>query len=46
MAFSPDGSLLAVALERQAIKLWDIASGEALRTFAGQIDDVTFGIGF
>ena len=46
VAFSPDGSLLAVALESQPIKLWDVASGQVLRTFAEQADDVTFRIVF
>jgi acetyl esterase/lipase len=44
VAFSPDGSTLAVAPESQSIKLWDVASGELLRTFAEQPDDVTFSI--
>ena len=46
VAFSPDGSLLAVALEGRPIKLWDVTSGEVLRTFAEQPDTVTFSIAF
>jgi WD40 repeat protein len=33
VAFSPDGSALAVALVNQPIKLWDVAGGEVLREF-------------
>jgi WD40 repeat protein len=33
VAFSPDGSALAVALVTQPIKLWDVVSGEVLREF-------------
>ena len=46
VAFSPNGSILAVAMESQPIKLWDITSGEVLRAFVEQIDDVTFSIAF
>ena len=45
-AFSPDGSTLAVALESRPIKLWDVASGQVLRTFVEQPDEVTFSIAF
>jgi WD40 repeat protein len=46
VAFSPDGSVLAVALEGRPIKLWDVASGEVLRTFEERVDEVAFSIEF
>ena len=46
MAFSADGATLAVALESQRIKLWDVASGRMARTFEEKADDVTFSIAF
>jgi WD40 repeat protein len=46
VAFSPDGSLFAVALANQAIKLWDVASGQVLRTFDRQVDNLARSIAF
>ena len=46
VAFSPDGSLLAVALVNQPIKLWDVASGQVVRTFDEQADNAAFSIAF
>ncbi|MBN1267062.1 MAG: WD40 repeat domain-containing protein [Anaerolineales bacterium] len=46
VSFSPDGSLLAIALLNQAIQLWDVASGEVLRTFEIQSDNHAFNIEF
>ncbi len=46
VAFSPEGLMLATALEGQPIKLWDTASGQAVRTFDRLFDDVTFSIAF
>jgi WD40 repeat protein len=39
VAFSPDGSLLAVALINQPVRLWDVTSGQAVRTFEEQADN-------
>jgi Tol biopolymer transport system component len=44
--FSPDGSLLAIAPEGQAVELWDVTTGEVVRTFAETLDEVTFRIVF
>ena len=44
-AFSPDGTLLAVSGGRP-IKIWDVASGQLLRTFESQVDDDSFHIVF
>jgi len=44
-AFSPDGTLLAVS-GVQPIKIWDIASGQLVRTFVGQDDNHSFSIAF
>jgi WD40 repeat protein len=46
VAFSPDGSLLAVALIYQPIKLWDVASGQVIRTFDDEADNRTTTIEF
>jgi WD40 repeat protein len=39
-AFSPDSRLLASGSEDHTIKLWDVASGNKLRTFSGHSDSV------
>lgn len=44
-AFSPDGVWLAVS-GQHSIKLWDVASGQAARTFKAQADTVSFSIAF
>lgn len=41
VVFSPDGHTLASGSFDQTIKLWDIASGEAVRTLRGHIGSVT-----
>jgi WD40 repeat protein len=46
VAFSPDGSLLAIATMNQAIQLWDVASGEVSSTFEMQSDNHAFNIEF
>jgi WD40 repeat protein len=46
VAFSPDGSLLAIANMNQAIQLLDVASGEVLSTFEMQADNHAFNIQF
>ena len=35
MAFSPDGTLLATASWDKTARLWDMATGECVRTFTG-----------
>lgn len=44
-AFSPDGAWLAVS-GTHPIKIWDVASGQAARTFEAQADDDSFNIAF
>jgi WD40 repeat protein len=39
-AFSPDGRLALSASEDQTLRLWDVATGETLRTFEGHTDAV------
>lgn len=41
VAFSPDGSTLAVGLFEQQITLWDVASGQPVYTFARQEENRT-----
>lgn len=40
LAFSPDGSLLANGNWDQTIKLWDVVSGNVLKTLVGHTDQV------
>ncbi|WP_396230063.1 WD40 repeat domain-containing protein, partial [Frankia sp. CpI1-P] len=35
MAFSPDGSMLATAAADGTARLWDVATGQPLRTLTG-----------
>jgi WD40 repeat protein len=44
-AFSPDGAWLAVGGE-QPIKIWDVDSGQLMRTFATQAGDTSFSLVF
>jgi hypothetical protein len=37
VAYSPDGKLLATCGQDQTTRLWDVASGQLLRTFLGHI---------
>jgi WD40 repeat protein len=47
VAFSQDGALLAVHLVDQPITLWDVSSGQVVRTFDEQVDgNISFGIEF
>ncbi|MBN2149526.1 MAG: WD40 repeat domain-containing protein [Anaerolineales bacterium] len=46
VAFSPDGSLLAVDFVDEPIRFWDIARGEVVRSFEAQDDVPVFGIEF
>ena len=39
VAFSPDGTLLVVHLRNEAINVWDVASGEVLRTLEEDPDN-------
>ena len=41
VAFSPDGSLLAVANTNNTVRLWDVRSGGIARTLSGHTDDVS-----
>jgi WD domain, G-beta repeat len=40
VAFSPDGTQLATAAKGQAIKLWDVRTGQPIRRFAGNIAEI------
>jgi WD40 repeat protein len=40
VAFSPDGRLLATASRDKAARLWDLATGECLRTLTGHDGEV------
>jgi WD40 repeat protein len=41
VAFSPDGRLVLTGSEDRTAKLWDIETGEELRTFAGHTKEIT-----
>jgi WD40 repeat protein len=41
-SFSPDGKLLAVGGIGRPVKLWDVGSGQAVRTFERQANNDTF----
>jgi WD40 repeat protein len=41
VAFSPDGARVLSGSDDKTIKLWDVATGALLRTFAGHSDRVT-----
>ena len=46
VAFSPDGSILAVAGPEQPIKLWDVSSGQVAYTLDNETVDVAHDIEF
>lgn len=41
VALSPDGAMVAIALDDNTVKLWDIKSGESLNTFKGHEEFVS-----
>jgi WD40 repeat protein len=46
LAFSPGGDKLISASKDQTVRLWDVASGQEVRTFSGHkglVGDVAFG---
>jgi WD40 repeat protein len=45
VAFSPDGRTVASSSQAKVVKLWDVATGQKLRTFVGHGDWVT-GVAF
>ena len=46
VAFSADGSLLAIAPEGQPIVLWDVASGQLVRTFDDPAENIARSLAF
>jgi WD40 repeat protein len=40
VAFAPDGKTLASRSEENTVKLWDVATGEEIRTLSGHTDSV------
>ncbi len=45
VALSPDGAMVAIALDDNTVKLWDIKSGESLNTFKGH-EEFVYGLAF
>ncbi len=41
LAYSPDGKVLATAGNDQSVRIWDVASGQLLRTLLGHTDQVS-----